>query len=156
MNDRLRAINLALSQLYKSEDELYHRYSVHCGVSDPMFWILRSLYEEREQVYTQNDLVAMWSFPKQTVNYAVSGLVKNGWLRLEQLPGGRNRKAVILTEAGERICEEMILPLMLAEERSLLCLTKEEQALLLRLNQKQCAAFAAEIEKLTGEKSEKT
>lgn len=156
MNEKLRALNVALSQLYKKEDELYHRYSVYCGLSDPATWVLYTLYEEEDKVYTQNDLVSLWSFPKQTVNYAVSGLIKNGWIKLEQLPGGRNRKAVLLTEEGERICEEKILPLMLAEERSLLGLTEEEQELLLRLNQKQCAAFEKEIEQLTGEKSKES
>lgn len=156
MNDKIRTLNIALSQLYKKEDELYHRYSVHCGLSDPATWVLYTLYEEEDRVYTQNDLVTLWSFPKQTVNYAVSGLVQNGWLRLEQLPGGRNRKAVLLTEEGERICEEKILPLMLAEERSLLGLTEEEQELLLRLYQKQCAAFEEEIAQLTGGEREKS
>lgn len=56
----------------------------------------------------------------------------------------------------ERICEEKILPLMPAEERSLLGLTEEEQALLLRLNQKQCDALEAEIQKLTGGKSDES
>lgn len=156
MNEKIRALNIALSQLYKREDELYHRYSVHCGLSDPATWVLYTLYEEENRIYTQNDLVSLWSFPKQTLNYAVSGLVKSGWVKLEQLPGGRNRKAVLLTEEGERICAEKILPLMLAEERSLLGLTEEEQELLLRLYQKQCDAFEAEIQKLTGGKSDES
>lgn len=155
MNDKIRNLNMALSQLYKKEDEIYHRYSVHCGLSDPAFWVLYTLYEVENKIYTQNDLVSLWSFPKQTLNYAVSGLVKNGWIRLEQLSGGRNRKAVLLTEEGERICEEKILPLMLAEERSLLGLTEEEQKQLLQLNQKQCEAFEKEIVQLTrGENKE--
>lgn len=155
MNDKIRSFNMALSQLYKKEDELYHRYSVYCGLSDPATWVLYTLYEVEDRVYTQNDLVSLWSFPKQTVNYAVSGLVQRGWLRLEQLPGGRNRKAVRLTREGERVCEEKILPLMLAEERSLLSLTDEEQELLVRAYQKQCAAFEKEIEQLTGEQSKR-
>lgn len=153
MNENIRNLNMALSQLYQKEDELYHRYSVYCGLSEPAVWVLYTLYEEEDRVYTQNDLAAMWCFPKQTLNYAVGGLVKNGWLRMEQLSGGRNRKALLLTEAGERICEEKILPLMLAEERSLLGLREEEREQLLRLYQKQCSAFEKEIERLTGEKN---
>lgn len=149
MNEQIRNLNMALSQLYKKQDELYHRYSVYCGLSDPATWVLYTLYEEENRIYTQNDLVSLWSFPKQTVNYAVNGLVENGWLRLEQLPGGRNRKAVLLTEEGERICEKLILPLMLAEERSLLELSEEEQSLLFRLTRKQSAAFEKEIARLT-------
>lgn len=154
MDDKIHSLNVALSRQYKRGDELYHRYSVHCGLSDPAFWVLYTLYEEENVVYTQNDLVSMWSFPKQTLNYAVSGMVKNGWIRLEQLPGGRNRKAVVLTEKGKRICDEKILPLMLAEERSLLVLTPEEREMLLRLNEKQSLAFEQEIDRLTGDKND--
>lgn len=154
MDDKIRALNVALTQLYKQGDELYHRYSVYVGLSDPAVWVLYTLYEDENTVYTQNDLVSLWSCPKQTVNYAVSGLVKNGWLRLEQLSGGRNRKAVVLTEAGRQVCNEKILPLLLAEERSLQVLTAEERELLLQLNAKQCRAFEQEINKLTGETSE--
>lgn len=156
MEDKIRSLNMALSQMYKREDELYHRYSVYCELSDPAIWVLYTLYEEENKIYTQNDLVSMWSFPKQTVNYAVSGLVKNGWIKLEQLPGGRNRKAIRLTEEGEHICEKKILPLMLAEERSLKRLTETERNLLLQLIQKQYAYFDDEIKKLIGDKSEKT
>lgn len=154
MDDKIHSLNVALSQLYKRGDEMYHRYSVHCGLSDAAFWVLYTLYEDKNVVYTQNDMVSLWSFPKQTVNYAVSGMVKNGWIRLEQLSGGRNRKAVVLTEEGEKLCEEKIRPLMLAEERSLLQLTAEERDVLLRLNEKQCAAFEQEINQLTGDKND--
>lgn len=154
MDDKIRSLNVALSQLYKRGDEVYHRYGVHCGLSDPALWVLYTLCEDENAVYTQYDLVSMWSFPKQTLNYAVSGMVKNGWIRLEQLPGGRNRKAVVLTEKGKRICDEKILPLMLAEERSLLVLTPEEREMLLRLNEKQSLAFEQEIDRLTGDKND--
>lgn len=151
MNDKIRSLNMTLSQMYKREDELYHRYSIYCELSDPAIWVLYTLYEDENKIYTQNDLVSMWSYPKQTVNYAVSGLVKNGWIKLEQLPGGRNRKAVLLTKEGERICEKKILPLMLAEERSLQGLTETEQDLLSQLIQKQYACLEAEIKKLIGD-----
>lgn len=148
MNPEIRETNMALTQLFKQIDELYHRYAVHSGLSDPAVWVLYSLYEDEEKTYTQNDLVSMWFYPKQTVNYTVNSLVKNGWIYLEQLPGGRNRKAIRLTQKGEEICEEKILPLMLAEERSLACMSKEEQALLLKLTEKQFTNLEEEIEKI--------
>lgn len=156
MDPKIRAINMAFTQILKREDELYHFYGVYSGLSDPAIWVLYTLYEEEGKTYTQNDLVTMWSFPKQTVNYAVSVLVKKGWVRLEQLPGARNSKAMRLTEVGERVCEEKILPLMLAEEKSLARMTEEELALLLRLTEKKCACFEEEIKKITGEKSERS
>ena len=155
MDTKIKSLNMELTQMYKWEDDLYHRYSVFCGLSDPALWVLYSLYEDEEKTYTQNDFVFMWFYPKQTVNYTVSGLVKKGWITLEQMPAARNSKTILLTEEGRHICEEKILPLMTAEENSLKRMTKSEQELLLQLTKKQFTYFEEEIEKLTGEKSEK-
>lgn len=153
MDSKIRSLNMALTQLAKQSDELYHRYGVYTGLSDSAIWVLYTLYEEEGSTYTQNDLVSMWFYPKQTINYTVSSLVKNGWIVLEQLPGGRNRKALRLTKEGERICKEKILPLMLAEENSLSRMTEEEQELLLKLNEKQFSYFQEEIMKITQSKN---
>ena len=128
MEPRIREINSELTQLYKWEDELYHRYGVFCGLSDPAVWILYGLYEDTEQILTQNDLVSTWFYPKQTI---------------------------LLTDEGRRICEEKILPLMQAEENSLSRMTEEEREMLLCLAKKQMTYFEEEIQKITGGKSKK-
>lgn len=153
MDEKIKAINGKLTQMYKWEDDLYHRYGVFFGLSDPAVWVLYSLYENTEQILTQNDLVSACFYPKQTINYTVSTLVKNGWVQLEQLPVSGNSKAVRLTEEGKHICKEKILPLMQAEEVSLRRMTEEELELLLRLNKKRITYFAEEIQKITGEAS---
>lgn len=153
MSTEISLLNMSLTKLYKLEDDLYHRYSVYCGLSDPASWILYSLCEDEEKVYTQNDFVSMWYYPKQTVNYAVSGLVKKGWITLEQRSTTGNSKSILLTETGKRICEEKLLPLMRAEERSLQRMTEEERKQLLALTEKQITFFEEEINKLTGEKA---
>ena len=99
MDANIRAINSELTQLYKWEDELYHRYGVFCGLSDLAVWILYGLYEDTEQILTQNDLVSTWFYPKQTINYTVNALVKRGWIKLEQLPVARNSKAILPSAA---------------------------------------------------------
>lgn len=148
MNSKIRLMNMALTQMSKRADELYHRYGVFAELSDPAIWVLYTLYEEENVTYTQNDLVSMWFYPKQTINYTVNSLVKNEWITLEQLSGGRNRKALRLTKEGEQICKEKILPLMLAEENSLIRMTEEEQDLLLKLNAKQLSYLEEEIMKI--------
>lgn len=151
MDDRIKEINSALTQLYKSEDELYHRYGVCCSLSDPAVWVLYGLFEDPARTITQNDLVSTWFYPKQTINYTVAALVKNGWVELKQLPVARNSKAVILTEEGERICKERILPLMRAEETALKRMTDEEREQLFVLTKKKFAYFEEEIAKITGD-----
>lgn len=154
MDEKVRSINSEFTQLYKREDDLYHRYGVFFGLSDPAVWILYGLYEDTERIVTQNDLVSTWFYPKQTINYTVGTLVQRGLVELRQLPVARNSKAVLLTEEGKRFCKERILPLMQAEECSLSRMTEEEQEQLLRLSKKQLAYFEEEIQKITGEKSE--
>lgn len=149
MNDKIKAQNVALTQISKRLDVLYHTYGVYAGLSDPAIWLLYSLCEAKSKTITQNDLAAMWFYPKQTVNSTVAVLTEKGYLRLEQLPGMRTGKAVRLTEAGERLCEEKIAPLIAAEERSLMRLTEQERETLLGLTEKQCNMFGEEIEKLT-------
>lgn len=156
MDEKIRALNSELTQMYKREDDIYHRYGVYFGLSDAAVWILYGLYEDVDRVLTQNDLVETWFYPKQTINYTVNALVKNGWVKLRQLPVARNSKAVLLTEEGKRICKEKILPLMKAEEGSLARMSEEERELLLRLTQKQFAYFEEEIFNITGEINKKT
>lgn len=156
MDETIRAINSELTQLYKWEDELYHRYGLFFGLSDPAVWVLYWLYEKAETAVTQNELASTWFYPKQTVNYTVNTLVRNGWVRLEQLPVARNSKAVLLTEEGMRVCREKILPLMQAEEKSLERLSAEERELLLRLTKQRISYFEEEIKNITGGANEKT
>lgn len=152
MDSKIRSLNMALTQLAKQSDELYHRYGVYTGLSDSAIWVLYTLYEEEGSTYTQNDLVSMWFYPKQTINYTVNLLVKNGWVKLEHLAGARNSKAVRLTEEGMCVCDEKIRPLMEAEEQSINRLTEKQQELLLYLNSIQCAYFEEEMKKIMGDK----
>lgn len=152
MDTKAKSLNMAFTQLAKREDDLYHRYAVFCGLSDPAVWVLYALYADGDEIHTQNDLVSMWSYPKQTINYAVSFLVKQGFVSLSQLSGSRNSKAISLTEEGRRLCDEKIRPLILAEERSLSRLGEDAQQLLLKLTEQQCTYFEEEILKLTGGK----
>lgn len=151
MEDRIKAINSALTQLYKSEDELYHRYGVFFSLSDPAVWVLYGLFEDPARTMTQNDLVSTWFYPKQTINYTVAALVKKGWVELKQLPVAGNSKAVILTEEGERVGKERILPLMRAEEATLKRMTEDEREQLLALTRKKFGYFEQEIAKITGD-----
>ena len=148
MSSKVTAMNLALNQIWRKTSDQYHIYAAHHGLSDPALWALYSLCET-DQPITQNELAQMWQLPKQTVNFTVSTLVQKGYLTLEQLSGARNRKALRLTEAGRAFCQQVITPLVEAEERSLLRLNEEERRLMLELNQKQCDYFVAEVQALT-------
>ena len=147
MNAEVKAQNLALNQHYKRLNEQYHAYAVRCGLSDPALWVLYSLWETNAPL-TQNDICALWMYPKQTINFTIASLVKKGCVRLEQRPGARSGKTVRLTDEGTALCQKVIAPLMEAEERSLLQLTDPERELLVRLSEKQCTSFVQEVQAL--------
>lgn len=147
MDAEVKQQNLALNQHYKRMNEQYHAYAVHCGLSDPALWVLYSLWET-ETPLTQNDICALWMYPKQTINFTITGLVKKGCVLLEQRPGARSGKTVKLTAAGTELCRQVIAPLMEAEERSLSQLTQPDRALLVALSEKQCVCFEREISAL--------
>ena len=147
MDRNIKELNSELNQIAKRLDEQYHLYAAHHGMSDPAFWVLYTIYDS-DRIYTQNELAGMWCFPKQTVNFAIAGLVKKDYLVLEPIAAARHSKAVRLTKKGERLCKESIAFLIAAEQRSLARMSEEERALLLSLSQKQCRLFQEEIASL--------
>lgn len=137
--------NLELNRLWRMQDQLYQAYAARCGLSSVSFWALYTL-NETDEVYTQNALAEMWYFPKQTVNSAIAGLVKMGYVRLEQIAGARNSKAVKLTEQGLTICKRIVDPLVHAELRALLNMSEEERRMFLELSDKQQRFLQAELD----------
>ena len=148
MDAEVKTQNLTLNQHYKRMNEQYHAYAVHCGLSDPALWVLYSLWES-DQELTQNDICALWMYPKQTINFTIAGLVKKGHVRLEQRPGARSGKTVKLTAAGDALCRKVIAPLLEAEERCLSQISAQDRALLVALSEKQCTFLEQEIHRLT-------
>jgi len=154
MEQTVKSLNMAINQIDKRLDEQYRLWSVHWGISDPALWVLYVLCET-DDTYTQQDLANMWSYPKQTVNFTISKLQQKGYLRLEQIASARNSKAIRLTEEGRAFCEEAVIPLMKAEQRSLLRMPEEERRLMVELQEKQCRYFEEEIQALIGPKNNK-
>lgn len=150
MHMRVKEQNIMLIQNAKKLNEQYHVYAAYCGLSDPALCVLYTLYDA-DEIVTQNELAVMWCYPKQTINFAISGLVKKGYVKLEKLGMARNSKAVRLTDEGSEFCQRVIAPLTDAEEHSLLRLTEEERELLVQLEQKQGAYFKDEIQRLIKE-----
>ena len=77
-------------------------------------WILYYVSIAEEDI-SQQELQELMMFPKQTINSAVSGLVKKGYVSLEMIPGTRNRKRILLTKEGEAFTENTVGKLVKAE-----------------------------------------
>lgn len=136
-----------LSQQYKAREAIYHDAAVKCGLSDSVFWIFYALCEA-EREYTQNDLCNEWFCPKQTVNSAISTLVKNGYVYLEVVPGTRNRKIIRLTEAGKQFSQQNVQAFIESERRAFSRLTEQERQTYLALEDKHLSLLREETENL--------
>lgn len=150
--------NIRFNQLYRRQSNLYHTYAAAHHLSDAAFSILYCLCEtipdERETApYTQHGLAQLCSLPRQTVNSAISSLVRQGYVRLQQLPGSGNTNAVFLTDEGESLCRHVIDPLIEAEQRSLAQMGHEEVELYLRFSLTQLDLFEQELAAILPDKN---
>lgn len=58
---------------------------------------------DEETVLTQQEICNACFLPKQTVNTAIAGLAQKGLVELELIPGTRNKKRILLTDAGREL-----------------------------------------------------
>ena len=131
----------------KEEDSVYHSAAVKFCLSDTAMWILYVL-SEPDSCVTQQDLCRQGSFPKQTVNTAISNMVKNGYVTLEPIPGSRNQKRIVLTDAGRELTEGTMCKLRMAEERAYGALTVDELETYLAMAKRLTDSLKKEISKL--------
>ena len=107
----------ALAGCEKKYDSLYRRAAAAFGLSDCSMWVLYYLLNVEDPL-SQQDLIGLMLFPKQTINSAVSGLVGKGYVTLEMIPNTKNRKSVLLTDEGRAFAEKTVLRMIQAEERA--------------------------------------
>lgn len=135
------------NRLHKKMNVLYHDYAKSVGLSDAAFWLLYSLYEH-SQPCTQKDLCAAWFYAPQTINSALKGLEEQEIISLELAPKSRKNKQIIFTEAGKKLIEDKIVPLVHAEEQSFERLEEQERNQLLAITQKHIEVLEEEIAKI--------
>lgn len=153
--DKVKEISTALDRLYRKQGDLYHEYASYYGLSDTAFWILYTLCGE-DEIYTQNQIADLWHFPRQSVNSAVSSLVKAGYVFLEKLSIARNNKALRLTEQGVEFCQRVIDPFYEMENRIFYKMSEDERNQFFALSAKQCQLLEQEIKAALRERNNET
>lgn len=88
------------------------------GISENEFWVWYILILTDGE-HSQQDICNTWSFSKQTINTVIRHMVEKGYAVLEVVPGTRNRKNILLTEAGRQYGESVVMPIANAEQRTL-------------------------------------
>ncbi|MBS5398004.1 MAG: MarR family transcriptional regulator [Lachnospiraceae bacterium] len=151
MKDPIAAQLAAFNQLYKEMDEIYHVYAKEQGISDTVFWILYSLYENNSS-YIQKELCSEWHYPPQTVNSALKSLEKQGIISLEAVPGNKKNKLVSLTEHGPTLTQRVIARLTDAERNAILSMTADERRTLLSLTEKYTEFLRRHVRRISDKK----
>ena len=121
-----------LNQQIKELAGIYHQAATGLGISDNEFWVWYTLLVMGEE-YSQQDICETWSLPKQTVNSIVANMVKKEFIKLEVIPGTRNRKLLRLTDIGKSYGEAIVRPIFEAEYRTIVRLSEQERQVCISL-----------------------
>lgn len=135
-----------INRLYKEQDDIYKTYAAKCGISPAAFWVFYFLCSA-DKPYTQHDICTAWFYPKQTVNSVIDSLIKDGYA-VKKPMAGSNKKTIELTKYGEKFCNEKIMPIIEAEEKSFLKFSPYEQNMFIELFTKQIKYMKEETEKI--------
>lgn len=119
-----------LNQLYKELDELYHAVALKAGLSDSALDILYSLCVLGDGCL-QKEICQLAFISKQTVNSSIRKLEQQQYLVLQ--PGKGRDMHIYLTEAGQALVQEKVIPVIQAENQAFGRMTVAEQNELLRL-----------------------
>ncbi len=130
----------------KQFDALYRSAGAIFGLPDCSMWVLYYLTISPTPL-SQQDLIEKMIFPKQTVNSAVISLQKKGLLTLEAIPGTRNRKKLILTQAGRELSDRTVGKMYQAECRAVERIGQERIEQYIVLYQDFFAALKNEFQK---------
>lgn len=142
-----REIIYQIERERKEQNAIYHAAAVKCGLTDTALWVLYCISEPDED-QTQQDLCRRGFYAKQTINTAISGLMRNGFVELIPIPGTRNHKKIHLTSKGRELVDQTALPLKAAEERAYEKLSEEELSAYLETAHRLNEYLREEIEKL--------
>ena len=118
------------NQLYKELDELYHAVALKAGLSDSALDILYSLCVLGDGCL-QKEICQLAFISKQMVNSSIRKLEQQQYLVLQ--PGKGRDMHIYLTDAGQALVQEKVIPVIQAENQAFGRMTAAEQNELLRL-----------------------
>lgn len=128
-------------------DEIYHLYAKKHNLPNMAFWILYALYEN-DASYTQKQLCDEWHCTPQTVNSALKNLEKQGIITLKSSEENQKNKWISLTDSGKEMAQQVISPLVLAEQQTLQQFAEKERTALLSLAEKYIQLLQSQVKEI--------
>lgn len=138
------------NRTFREAEHLYGQYAAAHGISGTTLCALYSLYAAEED-RTQTDLCVDWGIPPQTMNSCLKALEKRGALQFVPCAADRKRKFIRLTAEGEALAQQVIAPLIQAENAAFSALAPEEQKAYLALSEKYNTLLRQSLVPLPGE-----
>ncbi len=126
------------NRIHKKSNEIYHNIALRLGLSNSAFDILYSICELGDGCL-QKDICAATFIPKQTVNSSIRQMETAGYLTLSS---GKGRSMHIsLTDAGRKLLEQTIHPVLQIENDAFCCMSEEECQQLIALTRRYTQAL---------------
>ena len=146
MVDTTREYIRSMSSQEKKFDALYRNLASSFEIPDCAMWVLYYVLIAGKDV-SQQELQELMMFPKQTINSAVTGLAKRGYIELEMITGTRNRKKIILTKSGKEFTEETVEKMIAAETKAISDMGEKKMKQYIRLHDEYFALLQEKFEK---------
>ena len=137
---------LEFERLNSQINELYYEIAISQGLSESAYAILEAILTLGDGC-TLTEIFRYSGLNKQTVNSSVKRLKQDGWINLQ--PGNGRELKIFLTESGEKLVTEKILPIEQAESSVFDEMTEQEQAEILRLVNKYLSSYRDKVKKIT-------
>ena len=147
MNKIISEKQEAINQIFEFIDDIYYQYSSSFGITDTELSILYAL-SEHDGEYLQSDICKEWSYSLQTIHNTIKNMKKRGLIELIRKADNKKNKYIHLTEAGRKLVDSIMMPLIAAEEEALGMLSAEEQDILLPILQKYAKALKEAVGKV--------
>lgn len=141
----LRQLSRDLNSIYKETNAIYNNLAKKSGLSDGAFWLLYSLCEANGRC-TQKEISDQWAMNKQTVNSALKGLEKSGYIALTASETDKRSKYITLTNKGAQFAQENIDIVFQLEQLAFQKLSDAERVIMIEINRRYQELLRVEVE----------
>lgn len=145
-DENIRQQLCELNTVLKETDAIYGELAKRSGLSNSAFWLMYSLHEA-DGICTQREICDQWTMSKQTVNSALKGLEKSGYIVLTSSETDKRSKHIALTDKGLQFAHENIDVVFELEESTLGKMSYVECVAMIESNQKYQKLLRAEMER---------
>ncbi len=146
--DYIAEQRIEYTHLYNQYEGIYQKIMRNSGMSETPYRILYALCEGKKK-WSQIDICREWNYAKQSVNTAISKLVKQGYVVLEQdrsMP--KNHKVIVLTKKGNEFCARWVRPVIEADNQAFAAISEQERTVCMEVRKKHYSFVKSKLQDL--------